>query len=138
MNAAEKKALVDLLENGEYETAGDLAVAVYDKVIELLSERGSYGIRLDLEGTSVAFGPWYHKTAATKALKQVTGGSLRTLRAPAALNSALERRDAQSPICARCLHHKSLHVEGGCCSGLTYVSTKPFTGTKGRACGCMG
>lgn len=135
MNKAEKDALVALLEDETFEDAEALAEAVYNKSMDLLAQRDSYGIRLDHEnGTSIAYGPFWDKNSAKRALKERPDGELRRMRAASAWTAPLTRLNEQSAMCHKCGHHKHLHNEDrGCITGLTLGSKG---GTRGRACGC--
>lgn len=130
MNAEERKALVSLLESDDFEDATALAEAMYKKVQELLSLRESYGLKMNETGW--AYGPFWDKNSAKRALKVYPFGEIHPLRAANEWTRPILEADRKTPYCHVCQHQKSAHLEGGCIVGKT-ITTR---GTRGRACGC--
>lgn len=67
ISASEKKAIVAVLESGEYESPEAMASAIIQTFVEVREKRNQYALVTQWEGNALfAFGPYPTDDAATK------------------------------------------------------------------------
>lgn len=119
--ASEVAAVTAILESDDFEDSKAMARAIVQTVAAELCKRDARGVAAGFEASSpaLAFGPYWHKADAAKAVEWARGCGMYArealLMAP---SRAMSRPDAWSGVmmCATCGHHKAIHDPRWGCS----------------------
>jgi hypothetical protein len=108
--ADERAKLIAALE-AEYPSDRVAADTLFQLVVDLLSARDAYGIRIQLgEDMHFAYGPWWHRTIVKKFAGSLPGASFHPLASAARLEH-LAHPDSHRRLtgCPTCAHPRFAH-----------------------------
>lgn len=113
---SEVKAVVDLLESGDYETSEDLAKTIIQTLVGELAKRDAYGIARGLrtDDLRIPHGPYWDKRDAERAVKASREAGLVAFMAPLSSPVLPEPQRSSLARCEGCAHAVQFHDSRGC------------------------
>lgn len=114
IRASERKAILDALE-ADYKSDKDAADTIIKLVVELLSERDAYGLKVPLGPTmAVAIGPFFHSGQIKAVSVMMPGSTVHPLSSPARFLELLDpNTHRMETMCDSCRHPKFAHGFSG-------------------------